>query len=174
LNLKTQAMAKKLSGCIKNGTTKVLKYVSDECVEYPIGIDMTNAMMYITNVEPLVRCAFVDFDPKAIIYLWVMGSSGAILGALFATKFTDRKVVIIHKKKEGESAHCSNTLTTISLNDLAINIILDDFSCTGNTVNTIYNYMADNNKSVDITILDSFDADKLKFHSKFLITRNND
>ena len=112
-------------------------------ISYPIGINMDNIFNYINLVVAALKDENIG---KANI--WCMGSSGAILAALLSNQLEESR--ILHVKKDGESSHHGNYFTTLNN---AINIIIDDFIVSGDTVNRIYNFMG--GKKCDILIVSS-------------------
>lgn len=99
---------------------------------YPIG-------MYIQANLPLIEDCVNTF--KRIeefrdqhIKLLCMGSSGAIIAAIFASLVPN--CTIIHVKKQGEQSHGENLF---QVSNKGVNVIIDDFVNTGKTINDIYN-----------------------------------
>lgn len=135
---------------------KINMYESPK-VCYPIGNYITEAKEYISDVIKTLRAKKL-IKPKQEIHLWVRGSSGAILGALFCSK-VNNPVVINHVKKSGENSHSGSG--DFPPSD-AINFILDDFACSGETIQAIYEEIQIrekyNNKKLKITalVLDSY------------------
>jgi adenine/guanine phosphoribosyltransferase-like PRPP-binding protein len=117
---------------------------NDFHLHYPIGHNMTNAMEYINLIAPILQ----DLCKEHPINIWCMGSSGAILSALLTTKLSNQ-CSICHVKKDGENSHDSS----LHVQQHAINIILDDFSRTGDTVNKIAEKAGRYIKYVDVLVL---------------------
>lgn len=104
---------------------------------YPLGKDLNGAFILAET--------FVEYFPKDIlghINLWCRGSSGAIMATAFAMKDKMHTFNICHVKKEGEKSHETYTRYEVS----GINVIIDDFICSGETIDYIISYM----RSLDI------------------------
>ena len=101
-------------------------------ITYPVGIYI------VQNLSIINKMGDILFDlygkEKSNINLWCMGSSGAIIASLIATRF--KNVVILHVKKENEPSHSDGTNANFFPSD--INIIVDDMVATGKTVSLIY------------------------------------
>jgi len=103
-----------------------------EFVNYPVGSNIANAISFMENAA-LKFTAIKEFKNKSI-NIWCRGSSGAILAALFASNLLDHRVKICHVKKIGELSHDDGLYPMKN----GIHIIVDDFVCTGTTLNAIY------------------------------------
>jgi len=114
---------------------------------YPIGENVVDAMDYINQVTPFIK-NIVKNHP---VNIWCSGSSGAILSA-FLVKNIDNQCIICHVKKSGESAHHGNSFDRIR-DRAAINIILDDFMRTGETIERIWNQASHYCNSINILVL---------------------
>lgn len=97
---------------------------------YPIG---SNIQINKQSINALKRVMKQTIGPKKHITLWCRGSSGAIIAGIVSLGFPNS--TINHVKKVGESSHSRGQYT---LKDNTINIIIDDFSNTGETLNAIY------------------------------------
>lgn len=110
-------------------------------ITYPIGSHIDEAIHYIDRVflKLNLNGLYVGKD----INLWCRGSSGAILAALLASRLLSTKeygtIHIVHIKKNGETAHRKDVDFTNVFD--TINIIIDDFSYTGTTINAIVDSM---------------------------------
>lgn len=114
---------------------------------YPVGGYMDTAKQYIKFILVSINPLLIDKK----INLWVRGSSGAILGALFCAYSDNKNIIISHVKKTNEHTHSWHT----PYYENGINIILDDFSISGETVNFIYEKMVGLGiTKVDFLILD--------------------
>lgn len=102
-------------------------------IPYPIGSHIDAAITYINKVYATI--ILNELFKNRDINLWCRGSSGAILAGLLASRLLTTKtfhsVQIIHVKKPNETAHGSD-LTYVIEN--GCNIIIDDFSYTGDTI----------------------------------------
>lgn len=153
--------------------TYTIPYVNSGLI-YPIGDNMSEALIYIKNIAKKFKS--LKISKGKILNIFCRGSSGAILAALFVS-LVPNKVKIIHIKKEGESSHGTSTPFYFSRND-GLNIILDDFIDSGNTMNAIYKEFIkyDCGKDIDFLIVEngtSSNLRKLKFKPLNLITCRN-
>ena len=147
---------------MKTEQTTIITYKGSE-MGYPVGRSMREALEYIDSVIPHL----VKIIKDKRINIWCRGSSGAILSALVAAKIPNN-CEICHVKKEGEDSHLGNYFSRGELEG-GINIIIDDFSCTGSTVHSIYEKMV--TSTVDILILSRIHSDvHLQFLPKYIIT----
>jgi len=138
-------------------------------VDYPVGHYISKAYNYIEFASKIFL--YENKDHEITINLWCMGSSGAILASLFSERMKQKQIKcrICHVKKKGERSH-SNYFPSISTKD--INIIIDDFITTGDTVNTIYKKFTDNNPRLEIDwliVCRTVYQSTLKFIPKHLI-----
>ncbi len=128
----------------------ILTYEGDE-IGYPVGGRLKEAAKYIDNVFNLLW-PIITNKP---VNIWVRGSSGAILGTLLASKI-DNEAVICHVKKEGEDSHQGNYFSN-RFGEGSMDIIIDDFSCSGDTINSIHEIMIGKRttpkRNVDVLIL---------------------
>lgn len=115
-------------------------------IEYPIGSNMLNAIEIADGYSRvLIKHLKESYDVSILkLNLWVRGSSGAILGAMVAkdlTQVVGNNVMICHIKKDNENAHrrspyYHNRDTYVGC--LVLDIIVDDFMSTGETIEAIY------------------------------------
>ena len=101
-------------------------------VNYPIGINIAHNLPVIKNLAK----AFNKLKCKGKINVFCMGSSGAIMAAIFASIV--KNVTIIHVKKDGEESHSGYNDVTRFVGNGETNIIIDDFILSGDTMNTMY------------------------------------
>ncbi len=145
---------------------EVLILNCEELITYPVGLYPDDAMKFINLVVPKLNSVIKPTDK---LNLWVRGSSGAILASFLCSKIQNN-CKIMYIRKPGEFSHSIYPVRDLSYN---VNIIIDDFICSGETVNTIYKEMSNYNlKQVDIFIIDSYTNKewKLDFIPKILIT----
>jgi len=134
-------------------------------LSYPVGKDIIKAMNYVETVHKVLKPLIGDSN----VNLWVRGSSGAILGALLAARIGS-KAKINHVKKEGERSHQGG----YSFNVDGINIILDDFIASGETVNKIYEEMQKRAANVDYLIVTSlYYNTRLNFEPTYIVCDNS-
>ncbi len=136
---------------------------------YPVGKHIPQSIEYIDRIAPFL----LEIVGNRDINLFVRGSSGAILGGLLV-KTIPNKVNIFHIKKEGELSHGGSDVYGIS--EDAINVILDDFIATGETINKIWKAIDGIVDKIDILIVSEFtyiDYEKpfpLNFFPDYIIT----
>jgi hypothetical protein len=102
--------------------------------EYPVGISVQDSIEITKSIAYKLEQVFPDRHK----ILWCRGSSGAMLS--YGTAMIIPVYRIIHIKKEGEYAHYAGIFVNNFPVD-AVNIIMDDFISTGDTVNTIWSFM---------------------------------
>jgi adenine/guanine phosphoribosyltransferase-like PRPP-binding protein len=111
-------------------------YHGIEELQYPVGT-------YIYQNIPKIKLMVAEvMKVKALITklkdnganIICRGSSGAIIATIFATEMVGINTQIIHIKKDGESAHSGGD----NIIRDGVNIIVDDFICTGETMTAIY------------------------------------
>jgi adenine/guanine phosphoribosyltransferase-like PRPP-binding protein len=107
---------------------------------YPVG-------RYIISCKPIIQEMIKTFlGIKAFknkdINLICQGSSGAIIATIFSLGIPNTNR-IIHIKKEGESSH--NADCYLGSGEAFINVIVDDFICSGATLNRIYKTLKSHN-----------------------------
>lgn len=119
-------------------------------ISYPIGSHIDEAITYINKVYATI--ILNELFKNRDINLWCRGSSGAILAGLLASRLLTTKtfysVQVIHVKKPNENAHGSDLTYVI---EDGCNIIIDDFSYTGDTIIYITKAM----KSLGIRYIDA-------------------
>lgn len=106
-------------------------FVKDKLLYHPMGENLQGAIEYIEEVAPFIQ----KIVKEKSINIWCRGSSGAILGALLA-KTIPNPCNICHVKKKGEDSH-QNNIEHIFCGECK-NILLDDFSRSGKTLDAIY------------------------------------
>ena len=123
---------------------------------YPVGSNMKENLVTIRSYV----ASIVEEYPTQPLQLWVRGSSGAIIGGVIAAMLPDRDINIFHVKKSGESSHSSSPVLPGH-----INIIVDDFMCSGSTLNSIYTEMRLRNTVPDTLVISgTVTLDKLEFN----------
>ena len=126
-----------------------MKHVKIEYIDppYPIGRDMQKSQQV---VEQYVK-GFLKLKPKKKTgyNIWCRGSSGAILSALFVAKLPEYNFMVAHIKKQREDSHNSYPMYSVD-NE---NIVLDDFSASGATIEAILKEMKVNKVTPNILIL---------------------
>lgn len=123
-----------------------LVYHDGELLSYPVG-ECIGANL--STIDKMVS-KFINtrYFQKKSVNVICRGSSGAILASFFAKAIHDSKkheqVKIVHIKKEGENSHSSDVPSLLSTN--AVNVIVDDFCASGNTLNSIYAALTKRNR----------------------------
>lgn len=127
-----------------------LHYYNGHGCGYPVGSNITNAINLAKNAA-IIFNKMKEYNSKQPINIWCRGSSGAILAALFALYIKKKRdVYICHVKKEGESSHITQPCPASN----AINIIIDDFISSGETIRAIKKKMESNSHyNVDCLIV---------------------
>ena len=100
-------------------------------MDYPVGPNIKVNLPIINNMYRYIKEKF----PEGTITIWCRGSSGAIIAGIISSKLKGRaRVAYVSKPNEKRhdklSAHMYST---------GYNIIVDDFVCTGETINKIIN-----------------------------------
>ena len=112
----------------------IIKYLKNTGqISYPVGDYIEEAINFV-NSALIVLMKDKNF-PKSDIAIWCRGSSGAILAGLLANGLLVQgyqDITVNHVKKENEKSHSANFFFTKTTN-----IIIDDFTCTGDTINHI-------------------------------------
>lgn len=148
----------------------------DDYVGYPVGVNFTEAVTFTEKAAEQFN-KIKKFKGK-YVNLWCRGSSGAILSSLFGSKIANA-VRICHVKKTGESSHNPEANPA----GIAINVIIDDFCESGNTLNAIFHQLQEeltNNTEVDCLIIGTTPRTvaerrlqlRLKFRPQIIITNS--
>ena len=101
-------------------------------VYYPVGINFPRNLPAIKKMAEVISKVY---SGKKNIFFWVRGSSGAIIAATISALLTHH-CVINHVKKEGELSHSHNYYYNC-IDEYSVNIIVDDFVNTGETISCI-------------------------------------
>ena len=121
-------------------------------INYPFGIYAAENIPAINNLIDGFK-TIEEFRGKNINFL-CMGSSGAMIGLMFAMQIPNSKV--IHIKKSGESSHNDYGHKIKALYFDTVNVIVDDFISTGSTVNQIYKSTEDIINVIDCVCVGSY------------------
>lgn len=137
----------------KTNIMKILGFKSENKELYPVGEHLDNVIIYIENISAELEKIL---DHTKCLNIWCRGSSGAILAALLASRFIYHSPRILHVKKEGEEAHSTNGSFNhhTSFNHV-INIIIDDFVSSGETIRKIYSTARKFVPKIDVLIVHS-------------------
>ena len=144
-------------------------------VNYPIGEYMEET---IGVVKKLVEEYLKHETPDKPINVFCMGSSGAIMAAIFATIVPN--VTILHIKKDGEDTHSKyfeREIKNFCKKENLVNIIIDDSIVSGKTLNSIYSKLYES-IIIDYLILGygrdiEYKLGKIDFKPNTLIYTNN-
>ena len=124
-----------------------------EDLSYPIGFKMEQAKDYVQSAINSFAKIYNNIALEKVhhVNLICRGSSGAILAALFsAFANPEWDCRIVHVKKPGESSHG----IPIRNCDLAgINVIIDDFLCSGRTLVSIIDDINDTDTMAEIDVV---------------------
>jgi hypothetical protein len=143
-------------------------------IYYPVGEYMDESINYIDEVVKLLINS--KHHKRADINIFCMGSSGAILSSLLYSKIhTYCNIInIIHIKKSGETSHCGRIR---EYNPKYTNIIIDDFTESGNTLKQIIAaiFSFPYNTTIDYLIMSDIDGNTFpivqKLNPKYVINR---
>ena len=112
-------------------------------IRYPVGSYIVSAISFIDKALLIIK-EKITFENENIL-IWCRGSSGAILAGLLAAKLINLYPAIytrvVHVKKPGEQAHDVD-IKHVRLSTTYTNIIIDDFSYSGETIMSIAKAMA--------------------------------
>ena len=106
-------------------------------VMYPVGNEIKSAILAAHKMAEILYDAY----KRTPLRLLCSGSSGAILSAIIADSHLLDVIEIIHVKKSGEEHHVNShdiRQLTCNYSGRVLNIIVDDFICSGRTVERIY------------------------------------
>jgi len=141
---------------------KLISLTTANSINYPIGVSYLKE-----NLVVVIEMAYKlrDVFPTESIALWCRGSSGAIISGIMSSVISIDS--INHVKKEGEDSHSGNCHDT----DSNVNVIVDDFIKSGETVNAIYNKMSSKGISVVdcLCVSSSVHKERLAFTPKYII-----
>lgn len=118
-------------------------------ISYPVGLNMASAMSFVKEVYKFIRDND-DFRGRDINLLCT-GSSGSIIASLLFAELDQENVFVCHIKKDGENSHSGDNFRLGSLDD--INVIIDDFSSSGSTIEKIYSKIKQHNSDIEINYL---------------------
>lgn len=125
-NLKIKAMNK-------------LYYTKSDGLNYPVGAKMNSNKSVINEFFKAFK-ELIELRSDTVINFICRGSSGAILASHFAMNI-ENESYIVYVRKDGEMKEChsghSDDFRPLSYAK-AHNVIIDDFICSGNTINQIY------------------------------------
>jgi len=149
-----------------------IKYILNDdldMLQHPVG---SNLMENIPLIEIMAKefTQISEYRNKRVNII-CRGSSGAIIGAIFSQKIPN-EYSIAHVKKPGEDSH-SNFINLWEEN--SINIIIDDFISSGNTLNAIWDRMIKKDEGFKVHCVivgGSAKAYKLNFVPDYFICQN--
>jgi len=118
-------------------------------INYPVAENMASNLSTINAMADKILELYPN---KENINLWCRGSSGAIIAAIISSKLIEKKyhVTICHVKKEGEKNHHGDGIYFIPD---GINIVVDDFICSGDTINFISEQIQKREQNFDCLII---------------------
>lgn len=148
---------------------KVITFESEMTIDYPVGNNISAAIQLVKIGSVEVK-KLINTDH--LVNIWCRGSSGAILATLLASNLSNN-CKICHVKKEGENSHCSRPNYYTS----AVNIIIDDFISSGETLNAIWDEVIKSLQGgINILFLCKTSGTNsmvnIKFTPEFLIVKN--
>lgn len=128
---------------------KILKLTHPSNIPYPVGRTMSITKEIVSEMSLKLKEIYPN-KSEPLIFL-VRGSSGAILAGIITSMMSEYdNIEIMHIKKHGESSHSGNYYR---FDKQYKSIILDDFIESGETVNSIYNSVIEDNKNLTIDTL---------------------
>ena len=98
-------------------------------MDYPVGPNIKINLPIINNMYRYIKEKF----PEGTITIWCRGSSGAIIAGIISSKLKGRARVA-YISKPNEKRH---DLVSPYKYSVGYNIIVDDFICTGKTIDDI-------------------------------------
>ena len=124
---------------------KTIRLGSNKKFNYPVGrspdILKHNCSLAAKSIDDYLK---VNGITSPVIVC--RGSSGAMIASCI-TMFMNTVVPIVHLKKSGETSHSHNG--DIMLDDYNFVIVVDDFVCTGTTLQAILDHV----KIIDLLVL---------------------
>lgn len=143
-------------------------------MRYPVGRYLPQNLERIDFMGQFILEELKGYDRLKVVNLICRGSSGAIVAALILQKLVANDVdcKISHIKKKGESSHSSS----FSMYKEEVNIIVDDFVSSGETMRNIYSELVKAYEFNEPPVIDmlavtgTFDSDSLNFQPKILIS----
>lgn len=143
---------------------EVLKIFSECSLSYPLGDNIRAAISFASNAATTFN-SIPDFKHQRINII-CRGSSGAMLAALFASFLVGHPIEIYHIKKRGEISHASQVPV---ISSQAVNIIIDDFISSGETLREIYKGASEWINKVDCVVIERGFRKNLGFIPDYLI-----
>lgn len=129
---------------------------------YPIGQNIkVNYKNFLDLAVEFCKIAKQDLEKIEYVGLLCRGSSGAIGATIFYQKIAElyshlQGIQICHVKKTGETAHSSSTAGLFYTNrENILYVLVDDFSCSGKTVYSIYDALKRNIDYIDYIVMAS-------------------
>ena len=113
---------------------------------YPTGY---NIQLNLPTINLLIDTIKKSVNTENRIILCCMGSSGAIIAGIAASRMSN--VIILHVKKEGESSHTNHIYFEFISDDYII--IIDDFVVSGATISKIYSFLKEGKIKVNCIAL---------------------
>lgn len=140
---------------------------SPYCMSYPVGEQIMENMSLIKSLIVAFK-ELNEYQNKYVNFI-CMGSSGAIIGAIFAMEVPNSK--IIHIKKHGERSHSDGDKVKLFEKN-AINVIVDDIIESGSTMNKMYAKLLTDIPHISIDVIcisGSSCYERLDFAPKYFI-----
>lgn len=126
----------------------ILETGNAKSTHYPLGIKMSEDIVIINLLIQKFKCIPHYYGKNINIYC--AGSSGAIMATILSMNVANCK--ILHIKKEGEQSH-SQYSPLKPYTENYINVIIDDFIASGDTVNRIASHIPE---GVDCLIISGY------------------
>lgn len=136
---------------------------TDTEIPYPIGCDMAQTLHVIKHMAETFRKAYPEPEKKTFAFL-MRGASGNVTAGILASFLPEYHIRLYPVRKPHERSHCGQ-VALLPDTDATV-VIVDDFMCTGETINAIKEQYP--SYEIDALILSGFVACK-----RFKFTPNN-
>ena len=110
--------------------SKIVRLKTLKLIDYPVGTFISYNTPIIKSMASYIKRKF----PEGTISLWCRGSSGAIIAGIISSNLKGR-TCIRYISKNNEKRHDKNNHNY----ETDFHIIVDDFICTGKTIDEIIN-----------------------------------
>ena len=107
-------------------------------IGYPVGASMKTNMAIMRTLAEF----YVSIAPKGVHNIFCQGSSGIIMATIFAQVINQELLsdaMVLPIRRAGEFTHSPHAIYDVEPDN--INIIVDDFICSGDTVKRVHEAM---------------------------------
>lgn len=105
-----------------------------KAMDYPVGETIAFNLPIINHYTSIIKRLTEKQHKEKTIILYCRGSSGAIIAGIIASQLTEKKVIVAHVKKDGESSHAGKPTYS---EENTFSVIVDDIICSGDTIGEI-------------------------------------